>query len=259
MEFISAEHVDRLLNYTDLIEGLRRGFAEGVVAPTRHHHTIARPDGADGTLLLMPAWTDSATRGNSADGYLGVKIVTVNPDNNVRGKPAVMGIYLLSDGETGEPLALIDGQALTAWRTACASALAASCLARKEAARLTMIGAGRLAPHLIRAHAAVRPIAEVTIWNRSRTRAEEVAAMLAGEAFSVAVIEDRQAAIRSADIVSAATISSEPLIEGRWLKPGAHVDLVGAFTPKLRESDDETVRRASLFVDTFDGALKEGG
>lgn len=259
MKFISAEDVDRILNHSELIERLRRGFTEGAVAPPRHHHTMARPDGADGTLLLMPAWTDFVARGVSAGGYLGVKIVTVNPDNNHSGKPAVMGIYLLCDGETGEPLALIDGQALTAWRTACASALAACYLAREDAARMTMIGAGRLAPHLIRAHAAVRPIAEVTIWNRSRSRAEEMAAALAGERFSVAVTGDREAAVRSADIVSAATISSEPLIEGRWLKPGAHIDLVGAFTPKLRESDDETVRRASLFVDTFEGALKEGG
>ena len=132
-------------------------FAEGVCAPTRHHHAIARPDGTDGTLLLMPAWTDFVARGTSAGGYVGVKIVTVNPDNNEHGSPAVMGIYFLADGKTGKPLALIDGQALTVWRTACASALAASYLARQDAARMTMVGAGKLAPHLIRAHAGRPP------------------------------------------------------------------------------------------------------
>lgn len=259
MQVIDADAVERSLTYPALIGALRTAFAEGVSAPTRHHHTMDRPDGAAGTLLIMPAWGDFTRRGTSKGGYLGVKIVTVNPDNNAAGKPAVMGTYYLADGETGEPLALIDGQALTAWRTACASALAASCLARKDARHLAMIGAGRLAPHLVRAHAAVRRLDRVTLWNRNREKAEAVAAELAGEPFAIAVASDREQAIREADIVSSATISAVPLVEGRWLRPGTHLDLVGAFTPKLRESDDEAVRRATLFVDTFDGALTEGG
>ncbi|WP_099865774.1 ornithine cyclodeaminase family protein [Pararhizobium haloflavum] len=259
MQIISAAEVDAALSYNALADALARTFAEGIEAPTRHHHTIERPDGADSTLLLMPAWTNFCDRGSSSQGYIGVKLVTVSPDNNALGKPAVMGAYLLSDGLTGEPLALIDGQALTVWRTATASALAGRYLARENASRMTMIGAGKLAPHLVRAHAAMRPISHVTLWNRSRDNAQAVAEVLADDPFEVEVVDDREDAIRHADIVSAATISDKPLIEGRWLKPGAHVDLVGAFTPKLRESDDETVRRATLFVDTFDGALKEGG
>ncbi|GLQ40008.1 ornithine cyclodeaminase [Rhizobium albus] len=259
MRVISASDVDRVLGYTALADALTRAFAEGVQAPTRHHHTIERPDGADTTLLLMPAWSDFCARGTSADGYIGVKLVTVSPDNNALAKPAVMGVYILSNGQTGEPLALIDGQALTVWRTATASALAGRYLARKNASRMAMFGAGRLAPHLIRAHAAMRPISHVTLWNRSRENADAVAEALRDDPFEVRVVEDREEAIRDADIISAATISETPLIEGRWLKPGAHVDLVGAFTPKLRESDDETVRRTTLFVDTFDGALTEGG
>ena len=259
MRVISADDVDRTLAHGELVEALRRTFAEGVVAPTRHHHTIERPGASDGTLLLMPAWTDFTARAGAAGGYVGVKVVTVNPGNNARGKPAVMGIYFLADGETGEPLALIDGQALTVWRTACASALAASYLARQDAARMAMIGAGKLAPHLIRAHAAVLPIREVEIWNRNFETARRLAAELDGGGLSVRATEDRESAIRSADLVSAATISGVPLIEGSWLPEGVHVDLVGAFTPQLRESDDEAVRRATLFVDTFDGALKEGG
>lgn len=259
MKIISAAEVDAALTYNSLADALAATFARGIAAPTRHHHTIERPDGADSTLLLMPAWTDFMARGTSGEGYIGVKIATVSPDNNALGKPAVMALYLLSDGQTGEPLALIDGQSLTLWRTATASALAARYLARKGAARMAMIGAGKLAPHLVRAHAAMRSIGHVSIWNRSRENAEAVAEALADDPFKVEVVEDRESAIRDADIVSAATISQTPLVEGRWLKPGAHVDLVGAFTPKLRESDDETIRRATLFVDTFDGALKEGG
>lgn len=259
MIFISADEINRVLTYPALIDAIDRQFASGICAPTRHHHTMARPQGTDGTLLLMPAWSDFSSVGLDEPSFLGVKIVTVNPDNNARTLPAVMGTYLLSDGRTGETLAILDGQALTAWRTAAASALASRYLSRPDTSRLTMLGAGTLAPHLIRAHAAVRPISHVTVWNRNRDRAQAVADLLAEDPFDVVVSEDRAAAIAGADIVSAATISDVPLVEGRWLKEGAHVDLVGAFTPRLRESDDEAVRRASLFVDTFDGALSEGG
>ena len=259
MDIISADQIAALIDYPALADALASAFCGGVTAPTRHHHTIERSDGADSTLLLMPAWTDFAQHGHSDGSFIGCKIATVSPDNNAIGMPAVMAVYLLADGRTGTPLALIDGQSLTLWRTAAASALAGRYLAPPGAARMAMIGAGKLAPHLIRAHAAMHPIRSVTLWNRSRDGAERVAAELAEEAFEVTVTDDRQAAISDADIVSAATISDRPLIEGAWLKPGSHVDLVGAFTPKLRESDDAAVRRATLFVDTFGGALTEGG
>jgi len=259
MDIISADQVDAFLDYPGLADALADAFAGGVAAPTRHHHTIERPDGADSTLLLMPAWTDFTSNGRSDEGFIGCKIVTVSPDNNAIGMPSVMAVYLLSDGRTGAPLAMIDGQSLTVWRTAAASALAGRYLAPAKAHTMAMIGAGRLAPHLVRAHAAMHPIRSVTLWNRNRAGAEKLAAQLAGERFDVSVTEDRRAAISDADIVSAATISDRPLIEGAWLKPGTHVDLVGAFTPKLRESDDAAARRATLFVDTFEGALTEGG
>lgn len=259
LRIVAAAEVDRALAYGDLIAALRQAFIEGIVAPTRHSHTIARPGGSDGTLLLMPAWTDFSRQVAAADGFLGVKIVTVNPGNNAIGKPAVAALYLLCHGTTGEALALIDGDALTVRRTACASALAASYLARPDARHLVMIGAGQLAPHLIRAHATVRPISRVTIWNRTPAKAVALAATLADEGFDVAVADDRAAAVAGADIVSAATLGETPLIEGGWLAPGTHVDLVGAYAPHLRESDDAAIKRSELFVDTFDGALSEGG
>jgi ornithine cyclodeaminase len=122
-----------------------------------------------------------------------------------------------------------------------------------------MIGAGALAPHLIRAHGAVRPIERVTLWNRTRARAVSMAQMLSTAGIAVAVADDLEAAVRAADIVSCATLSAEPLLRGAWLKPGAHVDLVGSFTPKMREADDETVRRARVYVDTRQGAPKSTG
>ncbi|MEK1888619.1 MAG: ornithine cyclodeaminase family protein [Phyllobacterium sp.] len=259
MKLISPAEVDRLLNWPDMIDAIQQAFRQGVIQPVRHHHTVERPDGAASTLLLMPAWSDFEALGDSSKGYMGVKIVTVSPDNGALAKPAVMGVYLLLDGKTGEPKALIDGQRLTLWRTAGASALAARYLAHEQASKLVVLGAGALSGFLARAHSAVRPIKEISIWNRNVPNAEKVAAELAAEGFNAKAVSDKDAAIAEADIITAGTLSTEPLVLGRHLKPGAHVDLIGAFTPAMRESDDECIRRARVFVDTKDGAMKEGG
>jgi ornithine cyclodeaminase len=256
---ISADDVDRALTFPGLVETLRAAFRAGAIQPVRHHHTIERPSGAASTLLLMPAWTDFSRADASGDGYVGVKVVTVSPDNNAIGKPAVMGVYLLLDGTTGEPRALIDGQRLTLWRTASASALAADYLARKDASKLLVVGAGALAPFLARAHCAVRPIREILIWNRTAANAEKVAGELSAQGHPATAVEDLGAALGWADVVSSATITSTPLVKGALLKPGTHVDLVGAFTPAMRESDDDTIRRARVYVDTRAGATKEAG
>ena len=259
MLILSADDVDRALTFPGLVETLRAAFKAGAVQPVRHHHAVERPDGAASTLLLMPAWTDFGAAGTSDGGYIGVKVVTVSPDNNAINKPAVMGSYLLLDGKTGEPKALIDGQRLTLWRTASASALAADYLARKDASRLLIVGAGALAPFLARAHAAVRPIREIRIWNRTTANAGRIAAQLTDLGHSAAVAEDLDATLGWADIVSCATITTNPLIKGALLKPGTHVDLVGAFTPSMRESDDDAIRCARVYVDTRAGATKEAG
>ncbi|MBK9080791.1 MAG: ornithine cyclodeaminase family protein [Rhizobiales bacterium] len=253
MRVVAAAEVDRRLDFPALIAALARAFASGYAAPQRHHHEIAREGAAHATQLLMPAWTQDAP-GEGA--FLGVKIVNVFPDNGARGLPAVNGVYVLQNGATGEPLAVMDGARLTVWRTAAASALAASRLARADAATLCMVGAGALAPFLIRAHAAVRPIRRVTLWNRRREASETLAAALDG--FEVRVEDDLERAVAQADIVSCATLSRAPLVQGRWLKPGQHLDLVGAFNLQMREADDEAVRRARVFVDT-PAALTEGG
>lgn len=255
----SADDVDRALTFPRLVETLREAFRDGAVQPVRHHHDVERPDGAASTLLLMPAWTDFNAAGTSKDGHIGVKIVTVSPDNNAIGKPAVMGLYLLLDGRTGEPRALIDGQRLTQWRTACASALAASYLAREDASRLLVIGAGALSPFLAQAHAAVRPLQQIRIWNRTPANAEKIAKSLAAMGLPAEAASDLDVELAAADIVSSATISNTPLVKGARLKPGAHVDLVGGFTPRMREADDEAIRRARVYVDTRAGAMKEAG
>lgn len=263
MRTLSAAEVDAALDDIALIDRLDILFRDGCEMPTRHHHTLSRPNGAgsaDATLLLMPAWTTGVAS------QVGIKVVTVYPDNGKRGLPAIFGQYLLLDGHTGQPRAMLDGTMLTKRRTACASGLASRYLSRPDSRHLLMIGTGALAPHLIRVHSKVRPIREVAIWGRRPERAEALARELAaslppslGRPIEVRAVADRKNAIEAADIVSCATLSSTPLVEGRWLQPGQHIDLVGAYTPKMRESDDDAVSRARIFVDTRAGALKEGG
>lgn len=190
---------------------------------------------------------------------MGVKIVSVFPGNLSRSLPSISGTYLLSSAVTGRNLAMIDGAELTARRTAASSALASSYLSRKDSKVLLICGTGRLSLNMIEAHCSQRPIETVLIWGRNLEKARATAALASSAGARIEVVSDLEAAAREADIISCGTLSSEPLIKGAWLKPGAHLDLVGAFTPKMRESDDEAVLRSSLFVDTRDGALSEGG
>jgi ornithine cyclodeaminase/alanine dehydrogenase-like protein (mu-crystallin family) len=259
MRFFDGAAVDAALAYPGLVDILQAAFRQGAIAPLRHHHAIALAGRPEATLLLMPAWEADASGSPFAGRYLGVKTVTVFPDNGARSKPAVFGTYLLLSAETGETLAVLDATRLTAWRTGAASALASRYLSRPDASRLLMIGAGALAPHLVAAHASLRPIREVTLWNRSPDRARALAATLTEGGLDVSIATDLEAAVRHADIVSAATISDEPLIRGDWLAPGTHVDCVGAYKPSMRETDDEVVRRARIYVDTRPGAFAEAG
>lgn len=251
MRVIGAADVERTLDYPGLVEKLRDAFRSDIAVPLRHHHTVPTYGAEDATLLLMPAWQ----RGR----HIGIKLVTLFPDNDTRGRPSIMGAYLLLDGKTGEPLALVDGPSLTVRRTAAASALAARYLARPDCERLLMVGTGALAPHLILAHAAVRPIRHVLVWGRDPAKAARLAKRLNRRDFRVSATADLPAAVGGADIVSTATLAQEPLIKGDWLRPGQHLDLVGAFTPRHRESDDVCIERARVFVDTREGALAEAG
>ena len=261
MRTVSADAVDRALNWPALIGRLRAAFAaepggaEALLAPERHHHAIGRRGGRGATHLLMPAWSAAAPAPGS---YLGTKIVSVFPDNARRGLPAVMGVYVLQSGDTGLPLAAIDGTRLTHWRTAAASALAADLLARPDASRLLVVGAGALAPHLARAHASVRRPSHVAVWDRRPAGADAVAAGLRRDGLPAEAVADLEAAVRAADVVTCATLSDRALLCGPWLRPGQHVDLVGAFTPAMREADDAALQRSRVFVDT-PAACREGG
>ncbi|NIC05955.1 ornithine cyclodeaminase family protein [Billgrantia bachuensis] len=249
MRIVTAEEVAGALPWPALVERLALTFREGVESPPRHHHAMHRPDG-EATMLLMPAWERA--------GYIGVKMVNVFPQNADHGLPAIAGVYLLSEGAHGRPLACLDGSELTRRRTAAASALAARELAREDAESLLVVGTGKLAPMVIEAHAAVRPVKRVRIWGRNPEKARRLAAEYA-DRFDCEAVEDLEAAVREADLISCVTLSTEPLVRGEWLVPGTHLDLVGAFRPTMRETDAECLRRGEVFVDTYTGAQGEAG
>lgn len=245
--FYSAEQVHAALDWERLVDTLAAAFARGAEVPLRHAHRL----GTDDTLLLMPAWS-AAT--------LGVKLVTVMPGAATHGAPTVSALYVLLDRATGAPRALIDGEALTLRRTAATSALAARYLARSSATNLLVIGAGKLAPYLLRAHCALRPaLARVRLWGRNVERAQTLAQELRDEGLPVEVAGDLEQAVRDAHLVTSATTATAPIVRGAWLAPGTHLDLVGGFTPAMREADDAAVARSRIVVDTYRGALAEAG
>jgi alanine dehydrogenase len=252
VQVIDAATVVTRLTPGALVAALERMFRDGCTAPARHHHTIPVPGAPDATLLLMPAWRAGA--------YLGIKLVTVFPGNSARRQPAVSAAYILMDANSGAVLALIDGGELTARRTAATSALAARHLARADARSLLVVGTGRIARQLAHFHVALRPaLTMVRVWGRSPVNAAALVRELGAAGIGASVAADLAAAAADADIISVATLSAEPLIGGRWVRPGTHVDLVGGYTPAMREADDALIGKARVFVDTRAGALHEAG
>ncbi|GGC77214.1 ornithine cyclodeaminase family protein [Undibacterium terreum] len=249
---ISKEQVRQALPYPTLIQALRVAFTSGISAPQRHVHTVSEDPVS--TLLLMPVWQPGAN--------MGVKLVTVAPQN--QGLPSVHAIFVLFDTVTGAPLALMDGEELTARRTAAASALASSHISRTDSKRLLMVGTGSLVPYLAAAHCTARDISEVEIWGRSPDKARLCMDNIKAQALlpphiKLSVTGDLEISCRQADIISCATTSTKPIVPGAWVGPGTHVDLVGGFKPTMREVNDALMAKATIFVDTFPGALKEAG
>ena len=246
MKVISAAELAGIADYKSIVEALRDGFKADIETPVRHHHEISNVS----TLLLMPAWSKA---------WAGLKTVVVKTDNAAMNLPTVQASYLLIDNATGATVALLDGTELTRRRTAAASALAADYLARPDASNLVIVGAGALGAHFVKAHAAVRDIKKVFIYNRTIGKAEKLSAELKREGVDAVAVSDLEKAVRQADIVSCVTTSTAPVVKGEWLKPGTHVDLAGAFKPAMRETDGDVVAKSRVFVDTRHGAEAEAG
>jgi ornithine cyclodeaminase/alanine dehydrogenase-like protein (mu-crystallin family) len=250
MMLLDAGETRARLPLPALIEAVRSMFTQGCTVPLRHHHHFATGDAAEGTLLLMPAWQPA--------GFQGVKIVNVVPGNASRGVPALTSTYLLSDAASGAALAVIDGNEVTTRRTVAASALAAGYLARQEASNMLVIGAGRVARLLPEAHRCVRPIKSVAVFDINPANAEAMVAYLQTIGFEAETTSNLAEAAARADIISCATLSREPIVMADWLSPGTHLDLIGSFTPAMREIADGVLLRSSIFVDT-ETALTESG
>jgi ornithine cyclodeaminase/alanine dehydrogenase-like protein (mu-crystallin family) len=247
MKNIDREATARALPFPALIAALERLFVAGCDTPARHVHAV----GDALTSLLMPAWLPGR--------YFGLKVVNVAPGNAALGLPGLFATYQLFDASTGVPLAMIDGGEITARRTAAASALAASKLARRDGRRLLIVGAGRVGSLLAPAYRAVLEIDEVMVWSRDSASATRLAAALREQGHAgVRAVDDLASAVASADIVSCATLAAEPLVRGEWLAPGAHLDLIGGFTPAMREADDACFAGAQVWVDTAEALAKAG-
>jgi len=243
MQVFAAAAVHAALPWPFLIEALRKAHLGPM--PTSDAVVQSDPAGGEAQFVTLPGWAPG--------GPIVVKMVGVFPQNAALEppQPAVQGLVALFDGATGAPLLAADGAAMTARKTAADSALGASILARGDAEELLIIGAGALAPHFAEAHLAARPsLRRVMIWNRTATRAEAVAEGLRKKGIDATVSEDLDGSVALADVVSCVTMSDKALVKGALLRPGAHLDLVGAYLPTLREADDAALTRGTIFVDS---------
>jgi len=249
MKTFDAERTRAHLSFEGLVPALREAFAGHASVPQRHVHTVESAE-ARGTVLIMPAWNEA--------GFLGIKTINIYPGNSAHGLPGLHATYVLYDARTGVPLAQMDGNEITAHRTAAGSALGASFLAREDASTLLVLGTGRVARLLPAAHASTRPIRKVRVWNHRPEGARALADEWRQAGWDADAVDDLPAAVGSADIVSCATLATMPLVRGEWLVPGSHLDLIGSFTPEMREADPSCFADARVFVDTEEAPTKAG-
>lgn len=251
MRFFTDDDIAEALPWDRLVEAVERVVVEtGAGAPQRTVHTVPVPGAAAGTFLMKPGWVTGDV--------VGVKAVTVFPDNGRFGRPTVQAGMLLFDATSGSLIGACEANELTTRRTAAASAVAAKRLAREDVRSLLVIGTGALAPMAARAHAHVRNYDTVSVWGRDPAKAAAVVDRLAADGLPAVQVDQLDLAVADADVISAVTGATEPLVRGELLRPGTHVDLVGAFDAGMRESDDDVIRRATVFVDTRDDAVLAG-
>lgn len=245
MKSFDAAAVEKLVDYPGLIAALEEAHKAGT--PEAQHMVMDEPGEGSNKFVSLLGW--------ARNDVVAAKLVGVFPSNLMRQppEPSVQGLVAVFDPTTGAPRLIADGAAMTFRKTAGDSGLGSKLLARSDAKTLLVLGAGGLAPHMIEAHTASRPsIERVMIWNRTPDRAKALAERLA-DRYAVTAVHDLDDAVAQADIVSCVTMSDRPLVKGRCLKKGAHLDLVGAYLPTMREADDDAMTRGTLFVDTRNG------
>ena len=253
IKVIDSSFIENSTDVVQLVRLLKNAFKTSeVIVPMRHHHDFPNPEeGIDSTLLLMPAWNPGAEAG--------VKIVSVSPQNGKYDLPSIQGTYIYLDAHKGNVKAILDAKALTAKRTASTSALASTYLSKENAVSLLMIGTGTLAKELILAHTSVRPIKIVFVYGRDFQKAKRICDEFEKASFTIKAVTTIEEVISNVDIISCATLSAFPLVLGKYLKAGQHVDLVGAYKKDMREADDEVILKSTVFIDTYQGGMKESG
>lgn len=242
--YISATDADSALTWKGLVAALKQSHLTPQATIADLHMKMDK-----GGMLNRAAWIPGFG--------VGLKTVSVFPDNPSRPQPlpTVQGVFVLFDDQDGQVKALIDGATITRWKTVADSLLGASLLARKDSETLLLVGAGTIASTLAQAYPQLFPsIKRILVWNRTFSNAEKLAAKIGGTA-----VESLQEAVMQADIISSATVSLEPIIQGAWLQPGSHLDLIGAFRPDMREADDKAMQVSRVFVDSRKTTLGEIG
>lgn len=248
MDYFDSIAVKNALPYPELIEALTRGLQLPIEVPSRSYFA---PNADASCVLIMPAW--------KAKEVFGVKLVSVWPSNKAIGSPTVSAVYVLLSCENGMPLAVIDGTELTLRRTAAAAALAAKILARKNSQTLAILGTGALCVPMVQAHASVHPFKSILIWGRQKTKALAAVAELKTLGIESNDSEDLAETLNQADVVAAATTATEPFILSKWLKPGTHLGLIGAFTPQMAEAEPALMSQVQVFADNRSAVLEKGG
>lgn len=251
---LSREDLRQLLTMNEVIEAVEQGFTEYKMGhcfvPVRMRVKIEREDGL---FLFMPAYLEKG-------GSFGTKMISIFPGNPQRGLSTLQSVYLLNDPATGELLAMMDGIFPTAMRTGATSAVATKYLARKEAAIMGIIGTGAQAPFQAEAVSAVRPIQRILAYDKIGENTEDFSKNTSKNLdIPIEVMESPREVVVHSDILVTVTTSVEPVFDGRDLRPGTHVNAVGAYTPEMREVDEITVKKALIVVDTYEGCMAEAG
>ncbi|BAN02197.1 bifunctional Delta(1)-pyrroline-2-carboxylate/Delta(1)-piperideine-2-carboxylate reductase [Ilumatobacter coccineus] len=251
MQFFEPAQVADALPWLALVEAIEHTVADpGARAPERTVHPVATTDGTEALLLLKPGWV--------IGDVIAVKVATFFPDNGARDLPTVNAGVVLFSGVDGTMIGACDGNELTTRRTAAASAVAAKRLVRHDAQRLLVVGTGALAPMVAAAHCSVHDYASVEVWGRNDVKAAAAVETARRCGVEASVCADLDAAVAAADVISCVTASTTPLVRGSLLRPGTHVDLIGSFTPEMRETDDDVIRRGAVWVDSYDDGVLAG-
>lgn len=248
MKYFDMKAIQTALPYPLLVEALAQGLQQFAQTPAR---SFFSPNQDASCVMIMPAWRPHQ--------MMGVKLVSVWPENNAKGESAVSAVYVVISCLDGRPLAVLDGTELTLRRTAAAAALAAKRLARENSETLAVLGTGSLSVPLVQAHTDTMRFKNVLVWGRQFHKTQRVVKQLKELGIEVCAMGDLEETLALSDVVAVATTATEPFLKADWVKPGTHISLVGAFTPQMAEAEPVLMARSQLFADCRASVLEKGG